>query len=132
MSDFFLVGDVLKAGGKLSWNVAFKLAGSNEWKATRSWMVKNGYKELVGKEGHHWLFEQNQGLGKTVPKWLKNQPWNIKALEEGSHDLAHYGNPLQKLWYGTPDWLKRFGFSYGGRGAERVEKMIVNQPHRED
>ena len=59
----------------------FKTVGSHTWSATRKWMTKNNI--MVNKpniQRHHWLFEQNQGIGKYVPDFIKNQPWNINPI----------------------------------------------------
>lgn len=87
-------------------------------------MIRRGY-NLTGKEGHHWLLHQGQGLGKEVPEVIKNQPWNIKPLSETEHDLAHHGNLFQRYWYGTPGWFKALNFSYGGRGLEIGVKTVA-------
>jgi hypothetical protein len=90
-----------------------KLIGSHSWRATRQWLTKTGFAEK-GEVVHHGMFERNQGIGKYLPDWLKNQPWNLKPMPSAQiHDrMAHDAwkmpqlNLFQQLHYGTPDWAK--------------------------
>ena len=92
-------------------------AGRFDWsKKVRPWMVDHGYLKK-GQQGHHWLIPQNQ-WGKHVPEWLKNQPWNIKAMPEGPLGAEIHGrlshqylgkpkfNVLERYIHGTPTWAK--------------------------
>ncbi len=95
--------------------------GSHAWSATRKWLGKE-YLE-PGQHGHHWLIPQN-GWGKDVPDWLKNQPWNIKGMPSPEvHGRIHgrYNgpqfNPAQRFWYGTPAWVKAVAGEAVGRPA---------------
>jgi len=74
----------------------FKSFGSHTWDATRKWMNKEGIQILEeGEQHHHWLFERNQGIGKAVPDWIKNQPWNTNPISAqfnnwlGRHPICH-------------------------------------------
>ena len=96
-----LGGGVLNAVGKGA--LRFKTAGSFTWDASRKWMNKNGIHTLrIGQQRHHWLFERNQGLGKYVPDYLKNQPWNIKPISSGFNNWLSRHPSL--AWLGAPTW----------------------------
>lgn len=110
LSDVFLAG----AGGKALLKGAAKISGSRAWgggSGVRAWMKDRGY---LGpkREGHHWAIPQRQ-WGRDVPNWIKNQPWNIKALSQETHARLRSGrngkprfNPAQRYWHGTPAWSK--------------------------
>jgi hypothetical protein len=118
-SDLFLAGSIAKGAAKggvyLAKNVAKKAPYA--WKTeVRPWMVKQGYLK-PGQQGHHWLIPQN-GWGKNAPDWLKNQPWNIKAMPEGPAGAQMHGritnaykgqpqfNVAERYVHGTPAWSK--------------------------
>jgi hypothetical protein len=123
VSDLWPAEDIAKGLAK----GGFKLAGSHTWDATRKWLLKQGYRQ-PGEHGHHWLIPRN-GWGRSVPDWIKNQPWNIKALPP----WAHYGvhgwkatmpdgvkqtmNTFDRLWYGTPHWAKAVPVSTAGHAV---------------
>ncbi len=96
--------------------------GSHTWDATRKWLTKCGWREFKGQEMHHWAILQN-GWGKYMPDWLKNQPWNLMGMPDAAfHDALHgMGedpfNFAERLWYGTPNWLAAGMGSAAGREA---------------
>lgn len=70
----------------------------------------------VGEQLHHW-FIPNNGWGKYLPNAIKNQPWNLNAMNTYEHGLVHgtikggtsYSNPLTSIYYQTPNWAKAVG-----------------------
>ena len=100
------------------------------WKTeVRPWMVKQGYLK-PGQQGHHWLIPQN-GWGKNAPDWLKNPPWNIKAMPEGPAGAQMHGritnaykgkpqfNIVERYVHGTQAWSKvATGAAVGHPAAE--------------
>jgi hypothetical protein len=116
-SDLFLAESIAKGIAKGGFYVARGLAkeaaNPYSWKeVVRPWMGDERYL-AKGQHGHHWLIPQNR-WGKSVPDWLKNQPWNIKGMPDAvTHwrldhrvgNLARF-NPAERLWYGTPTWAK--------------------------
>jgi len=73
-----------------------------DWDSVRGRMKTAG---LLEKDDvtHHWWHKQ---AGDIEDEAL-NAPWNLMpGISEKAHKLAHHGNLLQKLWYGTPEWLK--------------------------
>lgn len=111
---------------------AVKVGGPHVWRTkpwekaqgVRQWLGEKGYLK-PGEHGHHWAIPQN-GWGKSVPEWLKNQPWDIKGLDAVTHGRVHGPytvggvrlpkfNLPQRIWYGTPDWWKAMGVSGSGR-----------------
>ena len=83
----------------------FKRGGSHTWDATRKWMNK---KDILPKgpndNWHHWLFERNQGIGRKVPDWVKNQPWNISPISAKSNSWL--SNKPWLAWTGAPRWAR--------------------------
>lgn len=77
-SDLFLAGSVARGMAKGGFYVARNVAkeAPYAWKSeVRPWMGKQKF--LKPKQhGHHWAIPQN-GWGKDVPDFIKNQPWNI-------------------------------------------------------
>jgi hypothetical protein len=130
-SDLFLAGSVAKGvakGGLYIVNVTAKntakktggrasMTNPYSWdKRVRPWMGNHGYL-AKGQAGHHWAIPQN-GWGKGVPEWVKNQPWNIKPMPEGPAGAEMHGrmtgrykgkpkfNAVERYIYGTPAWSK--------------------------
>jgi len=104
--------------------------GSHSWPATRQWLTKTNFADK-GQVVHHFLFERNRGIGKHLPDWFKNQPFNLKAMPSAEiHDRLNYGawgkpqlNPLERYWHGTPFWFKASnagGASHGLLGGWRL------------
>ncbi len=73
-SDILLIKSIVQAGSKIVYK-----SGSHTWKATRKWYGKQ-YNLPPKTEVHHWLFHQKQGIGKYVPEFIKNQPWNLRPV----------------------------------------------------
>lgn len=122
-SDLFLVGSIRRVGIAVFKHgfkdTAWKFTGTrgrlggHSWNATKSWYYKY-HEKLGGHVLHHWLFERNRGIGKYVPRWIKNQPWNLKQLPEAIHialDKKEGLSWLAKGWYSTPAWSKALGTS---------------------
>jgi hypothetical protein len=109
-------GESLLRGG-------LKLVGSHTWPATRKWLTETGFANK-GQVVHHSLLERNQGLGKWLPDFIKNQPPNLKPMPSvqihDRMDHAAWGMPqlnfFERYHYGTPDWLKWFKPAAAGHG----------------
>ena len=123
-SDLFLVGSAARVGVTAFRygfkNTAWKFTGTrgrlggHSWNATKDWYYKY-YKKLDDHVLHHWLFERNRGIGKHIPAWIKNQPWNVMQLPEATHIALDSKEGLSwfaKMWYGTPAWSKALGTSF--------------------
>lgn len=100
-----------------------KTSGPHAWrtkpwegvKGARQWLGEKGYLQ-AGEHGHHWAIPQN-GWGKAVPDWIKNQPWNIKGLDAVTHGRIHGRYTVdgvklprfkqgERIWRGTPNSAK--------------------------
>ncbi len=114
ISDIFLVKSIATGLAK----GAFKVAGSHTWSATSKWLTNTGWREFPGQNMHHWLLHQNEGLGKYVADWIKNQPWNLMSMTPAQHMWLHNeADLLDQLWHGTPQWAKAATASGLGRVA---------------
>ena len=129
-SDLFLAGSIAKGvakGGVYGVGNVSKKA-PYAWKtAVRPWMIEHGYLK-AGQHGHHWAIPQ-KGWGKNAPDWLKNQPWNIKAMPEGPAGAQMHGritntykgkpqfNVVERYVHGTPSWSKVAGGAAVGHPA---------------
>ena len=142
VSDLALVKGALTSIGK----GAVKVAGSHVWhtphwekvQGARTWMREKGYLK-PGQIGHHGIIPQN-GWGKVVPEYIKNQPWNIKALDPVTHRRIH-GRPtidgvtlprfnrVERIWHGTPSWTKPAAVAVAG-DAVRTPMLMVEKPRR--
>ena len=142
VSDLALVKGALMSVGK----GAVKVGGSQVWhtapwekvQGARTWMREKGYLK-PGQIGHHGIIPQN-GWGKMVPDYIKNQPWNIKALDPVTHRRIH-GSPTvdglklprfnraERIWHGTPSWTKPATAAVAG-DAVRTPTLIVEKPRR--
>ncbi len=79
----------------------------------RPWLGKERGMLAPKQHGHHWAIPQN-GWGKNVPDWIKNQPWNIKPMPSaevhGRLTNSYKGKPqfnaVERYMYGTPTWSK--------------------------
>ena len=121
-----IVGSVMKGAIKKTGSYAWRTKPWEKTQSVRQWLGEKGYLK-PGEHGHHWAIPQN-GWGKNVPEWFKNQPWNIKGLDAVTHGRTHGRykvdgvklpkfNPAQQVWYGTPAWAKAVGTSVGGHGV---------------
>jgi RHS repeat-associated protein len=123
-SDVFLVRSLTTALGK----GIFKVGGSHSWPAVSKWLTKRGWREFPGQEMHHWLFHQNEGLGRYVPDAIKNEPWNLMPMPSRMFHLGLHGkglgamSGLEAMWYGTPGWARAAVFSAGGRVLEYFDQ----------
>jgi hypothetical protein len=114
------IADAAGAGALLRGGIKF---GSHTWPATRRWLTKTGFADK-GQVVHHAGLERNRGIGKYLPDWFKNQPFNLKPMPSAQiHDRmnhAAWGMPrlnfLERYHYGTPDWLKWAKSSAIGHG----------------
>lgn len=106
---------LLKKGG-------FKFSGKFDWSAppwkdpgVRKWLEQSGFVN-PGEQAHHWAIPQN-GWGKIVPNFIKNQPWNVKGMDAVPHRRTHGRakvdgewlpefTGLEKLWNATPAYFK--------------------------
>ncbi len=95
------------------------------WGASRARLARDGFFK-AGQEGHHWLIPQG-GWGKAIPDAIKNQEWNINALDQAIHRRIHsrfQGQPrfniFDRYWYGTPDPVKRVTASGVGHAADQT------------
>lgn len=117
--------DLLKGG--------LKLSGSHTWGATRKWLGKNDVLGF-GQHGHHGLIPQN-GWGKAVPDFIKNQPFNIKGMASPEiHGRIHgryAGKPqfnvAQRFWEGTPRWWKAGVAEVLGTPLRAVEPQLQHE-----
>lgn len=121
----------LEVGGSAANGVRkgyFKLGGSHAWRDARKWLGKIGFAEKF-QHVHHALVP-NRGWGKAVPDFIKNQPWNLKAMESSlDHVRIHsnsrqFGlpqfNSLGQYWHGTPTWWKAANASAAGHSVQAV------------
>jgi len=141
-SDIALVKGAVVALGK----GAVKVGGSYAWQTkpweevqgVRKWMGEKGYLKQ-GEHGHHGIIPQN-GWGKPVPDYIKNQPWNIKALGPVTHARIHGSptvdgvklprfNAAERLWHGTPTWTKPASAAAAG-DAVRAPMLAVENRRR--
>ena len=98
-------------------------------RATRKRLVKCGVAKGE-KPLHHWAISEHGRLGKQLPQWFVNHPWNYKNLASrelhfavegrGGWNLARY----ERWWLGTPDWYKLGLASYGGRATAKTGTWV--------
>lgn len=125
---------------------AVKVTGSHAWrskpwdevKGIREWMGDKGLLQ-PGEHGHHGIIPQN-GWGKRVPDYIKNQPWNIKGLDAVTHGRIHGRytvdgvklprfNAAERAWHGTPTWTKPATTGLAG-GAARAPTLAIENRRR--
>jgi len=108
---FALLGGGL-LNGLLSDAFRFKTVGSQTWSATSKWMrTRDILPRGIGEEWHHWLFERNQGIGRSISDAIKNQPWNLNPISKGFNNWLGRHPALSFL--GGPSWA---GEVAGGTG----------------
>jgi RHS repeat-associated protein len=133
VSDVFLVRSIATALGKGCWKV-----GSHTWSATRSWFGRT--RSLApNTQVHHWLLQQNQGIGVWFPDWFKNQPWNLVVIDSGVVHGARYSSRtihlavhgtskeltlswIERAAYGTPDWAQWAALNFSMRATTLFEQ----------
>ena len=113
-----------------------KLGGTHGWKGTRKWLGEMGLAEKY-QHMHHALIP-NGGWGKVVPDVIKNQPWNLKAMESPLHHVRVHGNsrtfglpkfnPLEQYWHGTPKWWKAANASAAGHSVQTIVDGLMGHP----
>jgi hypothetical protein len=112
LSDLALASALGKGLAKVGLKGGLRLAGDEVGK-NYGWTnvrTKLGKAELAepGQHMHHWLLHQNEGLGKYAPDWLKNQPWNLKAMPSPEvHQRIH------SAWKGQPRFNMIDRYRYG-------------------
>jgi len=114
---------------------AFKISGPHDWKSVRKWMGEKGL-AAEREHVHHWAIPQN-GWGKAVPDWIKNQPWNGRPMETTldhirthsrslKFDLPRF-NALERYWNSTPRWWKAANASAAGHAVELTDRPKQGQ-----
>ena len=82
---------------------------SYTWGATVQWGARNNIRALQispGQQRHHWLFQQNQGWGRNVPNYIRNQPWNINPVSASFNNWMSRGNTNFRSLLGAPPWAR--------------------------
>lgn len=132
LSDLTVGGAAAKGlvkGGVFIAKAGTKRAAPYGWKGNvRTWMGEKGHLEK-GQPGHHWAIPQN-GWGKDVPDWIKNQPWNIKGMPSAEvHGRIHgpYGQKpqygvVERYVRGTPTWSKAATISTVGHPTVAISE----------
>jgi len=82
--------------------------GSSTWPATRRWLGVS-WKIRKGAHVHHWLIRRNSLIGKRVPDFIKNQPWNLMVVNKTVHKVIHgkKATLFFRAWLGVPGLCKR-------------------------
>ena len=140
VSDVALVKSAAMAGAK----GAFK-TGSMTWAATRAWYAASR-EVAAGIPIHHWAIPQN-GWGKNIPTWIKNQPWNLLPVvpPKGSpfspqqfHNLiegktlrsgplaGQTMDALDRFVYGVPGWAKNAAGNLIGKQIQGLQWWECN------
>lgn len=128
-----IIGAVGKGAFKTGGTFAWRTKPWEEAKGVRQWLGERGYLK-PGEAGHHWAIPQKE-WGKAVPEWIKNQPWNIKGLDAVTHGRVHGRytvdgvklprfNAVDRIRYGTPDWVKAAGVGGAGRAADATRHAV--------
>lgn len=136
-ADLYIAGaiirGVLKGGIKTKGPTAWR---TKPWEqeSYRQWLGRMGFLER-GQHGHHALIPNN-GWGKAVPDWFKNQPWNIKGMESAEvHGRVHgrykgkpQFNALERYWHGTPPWWKAANAAAAAHGGSAIKRPEDKKP----
>jgi hypothetical protein len=122
-----------------------KIKGPHAWR-TKPWEEGRGAREWMGDKGfvakgqhaHHALIPNN-GWGKHVPDWFKNQPANIKPMKDAvTHTRIHSAsrkaglprfNAVERYLHGTPTWWKAANGAAIGHGAHIVQTHTAQGHH---
>jgi hypothetical protein len=75
----------------------------------------------AGEQRHHWLLQQNQGIGKYFSDGFKNQPWNINPIGSGFNNWL--GRRPGMAWLGGPLWAGEGSLGLGVAGGG----LLVNR-----
>ena len=74
ISDMLLLTSIVRTLGPGCWK-----SGSHSWSATRKWYGKEFNLE-PHTHVHHQIIQRNGRIGRHLPDWLKNQPWNLTPI----------------------------------------------------
>lgn len=102
----------------------FKATGSNSWSATKQWFRRRNNKTFNinnQQQRHHWLFQQNQGVGRNISNRIKNQPWNVNPVSSTFNNWMSRGNTNLRSLFGAPPWAKGVA---GGSAAFATGKLL--------
>jgi hypothetical protein len=117
----------VKLQGPFNWrNPPWKEQGARQWMGEKGVVAK-------GQPAHHALIP-NKGWGKAIPDAIKNQPANIKPMENSlvhtrihgrsrKADLPRF-NPLERYWHGTPRWWKAANASGVGHLSQAADNVL--------
>ena len=120
-----IVGGLAKGGLKMAGPWAWRQFEKREASGMRPWLGEKGFLK-PNQPGHHWWLEQKG----SAPDWLRNQPPFIKGMKDAAQHGRVHGrytvggvklprfNAVERLWYGTPDWLKAGYVSSAGHAGE--------------
>lgn len=71
---------------------------------------------------HHWFFEQNQGLGRNIPRRFKNQIWNLNPVSRRFNQFMNKYSRYGASFLGAPGWAKEMSggllLTLGGQGCD--------------
>jgi hypothetical protein len=99
-----------KFGARTALKEVYEEGLSLAWGNVRKRMLGRGLLQK-GVATHHWGFSQ----ASDVAEWIINHPANLMPdISIEAHRLAHSGDVLERLWYGTPTWAK---FAAAGIGS---------------
>lgn len=114
------VSAIMGAFGGGILNKAFVLkSGSHTWGATQRWLGKHVWDLKPGQEVHHWLIERNSVIGKKIPDYIKNQPWNLNPMKSKAfHQRLHQEmGPVMRTIRGAPPWAQGTMIGTAGTGV---------------
>jgi hypothetical protein len=58
--------------------------------------------------------EEGSSVGKIVPNWIKNQPWNLNPMPSLEwHDFLHNIDPISRTILVAPGWAQGAGIGTG-------------------
>ena len=87
VADMAFIKSIVLGLGKGCWKI-----GSHTWTATRKWYGKQ-HALPKGTHVHHQFVQRNGPIGKHVPDWIKNQPWNLNPI----YSRSIRGRPLKSF-----------------------------------
>jgi len=116
VSDVFLIRSLVTGLLRGGWRIAGPY-GWKGWTGVSKWLGDIGFRDFKGQIIHHWAAGRNSGIFKSLPDWIKNQPWNyVRMPSQQIHNIVEAKgagramNPIVRsfyqVWYGTPDWFK--------------------------
>jgi RHS repeat-associated protein len=109
-------------GGGLGGAYRHSKSGKSWWDASQKWKnvsprVRKAQNTPAGTDLHHWFIERNSPVGKYVPDFIKNHPWNLNPVTKQVHKDLHLMNPFERTVRGAPDWAKAAGGSAAAGGV---------------